>query len=365
MAKIEPQPGILDIAPYEGGASHVAGVANAVKLSSNENPLGPSMAAREVFTKAAFALHRYPSSDHRALRETIGSVLGLDPERIICGVGSDEILSLLCQAYAGLGDEVIHTEHGFAIYKIAALTNGARPVEVRERERVTDVDAILNAVTERTRLVFIANPNNPTGTMIGEGELSRLADGLPDHVILVLDGAYADYVEGYDGGARLVDTRENVVMTRTFSKIYGLGGLRVGWGYGPEHVIGVLSRIRGPFNLSTAALVTAEAAMRDTAWIEKCRAENTRMRAWLAEALAEHGVASDTSCANFILARFADAEQADECNAFLQREGLIVRSVGSYNLPHCLRITVGDEPSCRRVAHAVGQFMGAHSDSDA
>lgn len=365
MAKIEPQPGILEIAPYEGGASHVAGVTNAVKLSSNENPLGPSMAAREAFAKAAYELHRYPSTDHRGLREAIGSVLGLDPDRMICGVGSDEILSLLCQAYAGPGDEVIHTEHGFAIYKIAALTNGATPVEVKERERVTDVDAILEAVTPRTRLIFIANPNNPTGTMIGEGEMARLADSLPPHVLLVLDGAYSEYVEGYDGGARLVESRQNVFMTRTFSKIYGLGGLRVGWGYGPGPVIGVLGRIRGPFNLSTAALVTAEAAVRDTAWVEKCRTENARMRAWLSEALAEHGVASDTSCANFILARFADREQAEACNAYLQREGLIVRGVSGYNLPHCLRITVGDEPSCRRVAHAVGQFMGSFAGAGA
>ncbi|MEM6480817.1 MAG: histidinol-phosphate transaminase [Pseudomonadota bacterium] len=365
MSEIEPQPGILKIAPYEGGASHIAGVANAVKLSSNENPLGPSMAARQAFSKAAFDLHRYPSTDHRALRDTIGSVLGLQSDRIICGVGSDEILSLLCQAYAGPGDEVIHTEHGFAIYKIAALTNGATPVEVPERARVTDVDAILAALTPRTRLIFVANPNNPTGTMIGEGEIARLADALPPQVLLVLDGAYADYVENYDGGARLVEARQNVFMTRTFSKIYGLGGLRVGWGYGPAEIIDVLGRIRGPFNLSSAALMTAEVAMRDTAWIEKCRAENTRMRAWLSAALAEHGVVSDTSYANFILARFADREEAEACNAYLQSEGLIVRGVSSYNLPHCLRITVGDEPSCRRVAHAVGQFMNAFPRAEA
>ncbi|MEM7074868.1 MAG: histidinol-phosphate transaminase [Pseudomonadota bacterium] len=362
---IKPQPGILDIAPYVGGASHIAGVTNAVKLSSNENPFGASMSARQAFSKAAFELHRYPSTNHQALREAIGGLHDLDPSRIICGVGSDEILSLLCQAFAGPGDEVIHTEHGFAIYKIAAHTNGARPVEVPERERVTDVDAILAAVTERTRLVFIANPNNPTGTMIGEGEVARLAEALPDHVLLVLDGAYAEYVDGYDGGARLVDARQNVVMTRTFSKIYGLGGLRVGWGYGPDHVIEILNRIRGPFNLSTAALVTAEAAVRDIAWTEKCRAENARMRTWLAEALAAHGVPSDTSCANFILARFADRAQAEACDASLQKDGLIVRQVGSYNLPHCLRITIGDEPSCRRVAHVVGQFMGSFAGADA
>ena len=353
-----PQPGILDIAPYVGGASKVQGIDNAVKLSSNENPFGPSDAAQEAFRKTAFSLHRYPSTDHAALRAAIGEVHGLDPARIICGVGSDEVLTWLCQAYAGEGDEVIHTEHGFAIYKIGALSVGATPVEVPERERVTDVDAILEAVTERTKIVFIANPNNPTGTMIGDAEIMRLADALPPSVLLVLDGAYAEYVDGFDGGASIVDSHENVVMTRTFSKIYGLGGLRVGWGYAPEAIIDVLNRIRGPFNLSEAALVTAEAAVRDQDYVTKCREDNTRLRAWLAEALMEHGVPSDTSCTNFILARFRSQTEAEACDAYLQKQGLIVRRVAGYNLPKCLRITVGDEPSCRRVANAIGLFKG-------
>ncbi len=359
MTQITPQPGIMEIALYEGGASHVAGIANVVKLSSNENPFGPSDKARDAYAKAVYDLHRYPSSDHSSLRTAIAKVHRLDPKRIICGAGSDEVIAFLCQAYAGPGTEVIHTEHGFAMYRISALAAGATPVEVPERERVTDVDAILEAVTDATRLVFIANPNNPTGTMIGEGEVARLAEALPPHVLLVLDGAYAEYVEGYDGGASLVDRRENVIMTRTFSKLYGLGGLRIGWGYGPSHVIDVLNRVRGPFNLGTPALAAAEAAVLDTDWADKCRTDNTRLRAWLAEALAEHGVPSDTSTANFILARFARQSQAEACDEHLKSEGIIVRRVGGYKLPHCLRITVGDEASCRRVAHAIGKFMGA------
>ncbi|SLN40755.1 Histidinol-phosphate aminotransferase 2 [Roseovarius albus] len=358
MTKITPQPGIMDIALYQSGASHVEGVSNVVKLSSNENPFGPSDAAKDAFTKAAFELHRYPSSDHSSLRNAIGEIHAVDPARVICGAGSDEIIAFLCQAYAGSGDEVIYTEHGFAMYRISALAAGAKPVEVRERDRVTDVDSILAACTENTKLVFIANPNNPTGTMIGDGEITRLADALPPQVLLVLDGAYAEYVEGYDGGVRVIEQRQNVVMTRTFSKLYGLGGLRIGWGYGPQHVIDVLNRVRGPFNLSQAGIAAAEAAVRDTVWAEKCRTDNTRLRAWLAEALAGHGVPSDTSCANFILARFADQATAEACNEHLKSEGLIVRCVGGYNLPNCLRITIGDEPSCRRVAHAIGQFMG-------
>ena len=356
MSKIDPQPGILDIAPYQGGKSAIEGVTNVIKLSSNENPFGPSLAAQEAARRVLHEMHRYPSTDHRSLRQAIAEVHGLEADRIVCGVGSDEILHLLCQCYAGPGTEVIHTEHGFAIYKIGALAAGATPVEVPEQERVTDVDAILRACNERTRLVFIANPNNPTGTMIGLAEIERLAEGLPEQCLLVLDGAYAEYVEGYDGGAKLVHARDNVVMTRTFSKIYALGGMRVGWGYGPHEVIDVLNRVRGPFNLSNIALAVAEASVRDTAHVEKSRCENTRLRAWLAEALAEHGVPSDASTANFVLARFASQAEAEACNAYLQTQGLIVRPVASYKLPHALRITVGDEASCRRVAHCIGQF---------
>ncbi|MGB3178725.1 MAG: histidinol-phosphate transaminase [Albidovulum sp.] len=355
---IRPQPGIMDIAPYVGGSAQVAGLTDAVKLSSNENPFGPSEKAKEAYLRAAHALHRYPSVDHAALRRAIGEMHGLDPDQIICGVGSDEIIHFLCQAYSGPGDEVVFTEHGFLMYRISAMAAGATPVEVKERERTTDVDALLAGCSERTKLVFIANPNNPTGTMIGLPEIARLADNLPRHAILVLDGAYAEYVEGYDGGAELATSRPNVFMTRTFSKIYGLGGLRIGWGYGPRAIIDVLNRIRGPFNLSAAQLETAEAAVRDRDYLQRCREDNTRQRAWLAEALAERGVPSDTSTANFILARFADEAEANACDEFLQKSGLIVRRVAGYGLPHCLRITVGDESACRRVAHAIGKFKG-------
>jgi histidinol-phosphate aminotransferase len=356
---IQPQPGILDIALYQGGKGHVAGVANAVKLSSNENPFGASDRAREVFLRSAHSLHRYPSTDHAALRHAIAEAHGLDADRVICGAGSDEIITFLCQAYAGPKDEVVHTEHGFLMYRISAMAAGATPVEVQERERTTDVDAILAACNRRTKLVFIANPNNPTGTMISAAEVQRLAEKLPPQALLVLDGAYAEYVDGYDAGLSIIEARDNVVMTRTFSKIYGLGGLRVGWGYGPKHVIDVLNRVRGPFNLSTAQQDVAEAAVQDREWVNRCRTENARQRTWLATALAELGVPSDTSMANFILARFASPDEAQACDAFLQSKGLIVRSVAGYKLPHCLRITIGDESSCRRVAHAVAQFKGA------
>lgn len=353
---IKAQPGVMDIALYKGGKSHVDGVENVLKLSSNENPFGPSDAAKDALVRASHDLHRYPSTDHARLRAAIGDVWGLDPDCIICGAGSGEVLMMIAQAYAGPGDEVLFTEHGFAMYPIYANANGATPVVVPERERVVDVDALLAACTKKTRVVYIANPANPTGTMIGEADLARLADGIPSGAVLVLDGAYAEFVDGYDAGKSLVESRDNVIMTRTFSKIYGLGGLRIGYGYAPQPVIDVLMRIRGPFNLSAPALAAAEAAMRDTAHTAKCRVENAKQRDWMAGALAEMGLPSDTSTANFILVRFASEAEALACNDYLMMQGILLRHVGGYGLPHCLRITVGDEASCRRVVHAIGQF---------
>lgn len=358
VESLRPQPGIMDIDLYVGGKSQIPGVANVLKLSSNENAAGASDAAREAFVRAVHNIHRYPSTDHAALRGAIADIHHLDADRIICGVGSDEIIHFLCQAYAGPKDHVIHTEHGFLMYRISALACGATPVCVPERERYVDVDAILAACTARTKLVFIANPANPTGTMLPYHDLRRLATGIPDHAILVLDGAYAEFADNYDGGLSLIEAHHNVVMTRTFSKIYGLGGLRVGWAYGPREIIDVLNRIRGPFNLSNVALDMAEAAMRDQDFVKVCHNENARNRAWLATALADMDVPSDPSFANFILARFRDVAEAEACDAFLQAEGILVRRVTSYGLPECLRITIGDQAACRRVAHVIGQFKG-------
>lgn len=356
-----PQPGIMEIKLYEGGAASIAGQSNVVKLSSNENPWGPPDSAREAVSRVLHELHRYPSTDHTPLREAIAEIHGLSADRILCGNGSGEVLALIAQAYAGPGQEVIYTQHGFSMYPIYAHSVGATPVVVPERDRVIDVDAILAAVSERTAMVLIANPANPTGTMIGMAELKRLADGIPKRTLLVIDGAYAEFVEGYDGGASLVETHSNVVMTRTFSKAYGLGGMRIGWAYAPLPVVSVLMRIRGPFNISAPALAAAEAAMRDTEYVDKIRADTIRLRDWLAGALMEKGVPSDHSMANFILARFASADEAAACDAHLKSEGIIVRGTAGYGLAHCLRITVGDEPSCRRVAHAIGQFRAGRA----
>jgi histidinol-phosphate aminotransferase len=353
-----PRSGIMKIDLYQGGKSAIKGVASPLKLSSNENLAGPSDAAREAFARAVHKVHLYPSTDHASLRAAIAAVHGLDADQIICGVGSDEIIHFLCQAYGGARAQVIHTQHGFLMYRISALASGATPVEVAETNRTVDVPAILAAVTEQTKLVFIANPANPTGTMLPMAALRALADGLPQHVILVLDGAYAEFAAGYDGGASLAGERANVVMLRTFSKAYGLGGLRVGWAYGPRVIIDVLNRVRGPFNLSSVALEVAEAAMRDQAYIAGCATDNARGRGWLQSELANMGIGVDESHANFVLARFADEAEARAVDAHLQGAGIIARHVANYGLPHALRITIADEASCRRVAHAIAQFKG-------
>lgn len=359
MPTPKPQPGIMDIDLYVGGASHVDGVTDVLKLSSNENPWGPPPAAIAALRDCADQLHRYPSTDHAQLRQAIADVQGLPFDQIICGVGSDEIIAFLCQGYAGEGTEVIYTEHGFGMYKISARAAGATPVMVGETNRRVDVDKILEAVTDHTRLVFIANPANPTGTMLPLDDLTRLADGLPGHVVLVLDGAYAEFAEGYDGGAGLVATRDNVVMTRTFSKLYGLGGLRVGWAYAPQAIIDVLNRIRGPFNLSGPALVAAHAAVRDTEYADRMVAENAAARDQLRRGLADMGIATDPSEANFVLAQFADETTANACDDYLKSQGIIVRRVAGYHLPHCLRMTVGKPADCDRLLATLADFQKA------
>ncbi len=359
MNQITPQPGIMEIALYQGGQSAIAGRDEVLKLSSNENPLGPPPSAQQAIAAATTQVHRYPSTDHADLRAAIAAVHGLEAERIICGVGSDEVLQFVAQAYSGEGDEIIHTEHGFSMYPILARMAGATPVCVPEADRVVDVDAILAAVTGRTRIVFLTNPGNPTGTVLPDGELTRLADALPDDIILVIDGAYTEYTEGFDGGAALAGTRPNVLMTRTFSKIYGLGGLRIGWGYGPQHMIDVMTRIRQPFNLSVIQLAAAEAAVRDRDWVARCAALNVAQRTRLTGALRQLGLGCDDSHANFVLARFADAAEAQAANAALLADGIIVRVPTSYGFPDGLRITVGDQDQTGRVIDALTRWREA------
>ncbi|GMG81097.1 histidinol-phosphate transaminase [Paralimibaculum aggregatum] len=356
---IRPNPGIAEIAPYVGGASALPGANRTVKLSSNENPLGPSPAAREAYLAAADGLGLYPDGGHARLRAAIARAHGIDADRIACGNGSDELIALLARAYAAPGTEVLYSAHGFLMYRLSALSAGATPVAAPERALTTDIDALIARLTPATRLVFLANPNNPTGTMVPEAEIARLAEALPPAALLVLDAAYAEYVRapGYDGGIALVESRENVVMTRTFSKIHGLAALRLGWLYGPAHVIDVLSRVRGPFNVNAPALAAGEAAIADHGYVADCRIANEVWRDWLAREIAAAGFPVTPSHANFLLVE--TGARTGAVDGHLRAHGLIVRRMDEYGLPGHLRISVGDAAACRAVAEAMAGIGAA------
>jgi histidinol-phosphate aminotransferase len=362
MTRPQPRPGVLDIAPYTPGKSSAPGVAKVFKLSSNETPLGPSKRAIAAYRKTGEHLEDYPDGSASELREAIGEAFGLDPDRIVCGAGSDDLLNLLARAYLKDGDEAIHTTHGFLVYPIATMGTGAKPIDAPETNFSADVDAILARVTAKTKLVFLANPNNPTGTYIPFDEVKRLQRALPDNVLLVLDAAYAEYVRrnDYESGIELVATTDNVVMTRTFSKIYGLAALRLGWLYGPAHVVDAVNRIRGPFNVNAPAIAAGVAAIRDTAHVEFAREHNARWLAWLTEEIGKLGLPVTPSVANFVLIHFPQdtSRTAKDADAFLTKRGLILRQVGAYKLPHALRMSVGTEEANRLVVQALKDFLG-------
>ena len=362
LERPQPRPGVLKIQAYVPGKSTAPGVAKVYKLSSNETPLGPSPQAIAAYKAVADHLEDYPDGGATALREAIGKAYGLDPARIVCGTGSDELLNLLAHAYLGPGDEAIHTTHGFLVYPIATLGSGATPVVAPEKDHTADVDAILAKVTERTKVVFLANPNNPTGTYVPFDEVKRLHQALPKTALLVIDAAYAEYVRrnDYESGIELVATSENVVMTRTFSKIYGLAALRLGWLYAPAHVIDALNRIRGPFNVNAAAIAAGVAAIRDVAHVERSRQHNEKWLAWLAEEIGKLGLQVTPSVGNFILIHFPDTKgkTAKDADALLTSRGCVLRAVGAYHLPNALRMSVGTEEANRLVVKTLAEMMG-------
>jgi histidinol-phosphate aminotransferase len=363
MPAPEPRPGILDIAPYVGGASKAPGAARIIKLSSNEGAFGPSPKAMAAFRATAETMHRYPDGHADALREALAAAHGLDPARIVCGAGSDDLLILLVRCYAGPGDEVLYNRHGFLIYPISAQSVGAKPVAAPERELTADVDALLAAVTPRTKVVMLANPNNPTGSYLSSQEIRRLHHGLPPEVLLVIDSAYAEYVvrNDYSAGAAMVTEFDNVVMTRTFSKIYGLASLRLGWAYCPPPVADVLNRVRGPFNVSTPALQAGLAALADQEFIESSRLHNETWRNWLAGELTGLGLHVEPSVANFLLVKLAANGKHGVDAAFdaLAKDGILTRKVASYGLPQHLRITIGREDEMRFLVDRFKAFLAA------
>lgn len=342
MAAPTPRPGILDIKPYVPGSSSAPGAEKIYKLSSNESALGASPDAMAAYAGGKDELFLYPDGGCTKLREKIGATYDLDPARIVCGAGSDELLQLLTKAFAGVGDNIVQSDHGFLVYALAAMSNGCEVRFAPERNLTCDVDAMLAAVDENTKIMFVANPNNPTGTYIPDSELRRLRENLREDILLVIDAAYAEYMEtpDYDAGAKIVDDHDNTVMTRTFSKIYGLAAARLGWAYGPPAIIDVLNRIRGPFNVTTGAQIAGIAALEDQAFVQKNRDFNRTERDIMIQRLGGLGLTCAPSFGNFILFRAPDGD-ADGLQAYLRQGGVIVREMGAYKLGEWLRVSIG------------------------
>lgn len=361
MTGPQPRPEVLTIDPYVGGESTVPGMNRTIKLSSNEGAFGVPPGAQAAIREAAEEAFRYPDGGADALRAAIGRRWKLDPARIVCGAGSDDLIYQLCLAYGGPGRDIVMSAHGFAIYQIAGTYAGSRVIKVPERNLTADLDAMLAAVSPATRLMFLANPNNPTGSMVPSEEVVRLRDRLPPEVLLVLDAAYAEYVTrpDYDPGVKLVDSSGTTLMTRTFSKVFGLGGMRIGWCYGPPAVVDVLNRVRSPFNVTAASQAAAIAALAEPSWVEKGRGHNAEWRPKLAAGLQAAGIKVWPSEGNFVLADFGTTARANEADAFLRRRGIIVRKLGAYALPHCLRITVGLGEEVEAVIEALTAFQAA------
>ena len=361
-ARPEPNPGVLDIAAYVPGREKADEGVRTIKLSSNETPLGPSPLALEAARGALDALERYPDGGAHQLKDAIAATHGIATDRLIVGNGSDELLGLACQCFLSPGDEAIHTEHGFLVYPIQIKAAGATPVVAPERDLRTDVDAILDRVSDRTRAVFVANPNNPTGTYIPHDEVRRLHAGLRPDILLILDGAYAEYVRRNDfsGGIELAGEAQNVLVTRTFSKIHGLAALRVGWGYGAPHLVDAMNRVRGPFNANAVALAAGTAALQDRGHVARAVEHNEKWLPQLVERLGAVGLPVTPSVANFVLVHFPDmaGRTAAEADAFLLSRGYVLRRVAGYGLPNALRLSVGDDEAMEGVIEALTEFMG-------
>ena len=358
-----PKPGIMEIDVYVPGRSEAKGAARVYKLSSNESPFGPSPKAVAAYESAESLLGVYPEGTARILREAIAAHYGLAADRIICGNGSDEILTLLANCYVRPKDEVLFSAHAFSLYKIVTLANSGVPIEVPTRDLKLDIDDVIARITEKTRLVYIANPNNPTASYVSVSDMRRLHRALPDTALLVIDAAYSEYVKrnDYEAGIELVSTTSNVVMTRTFSKAYGLAGIRIGWAYCPKAVAEVLNRVRAPFNINIAAQRAAVAALADVAHTETAIRHNDTWRSWLIEQIRMLGLRVDDSVANFVLVHFADrpGRRAADADRFLMARGIIMRACGSYDLPNCLRLTVGSEEANRAAVAALREFMAS------
>ncbi|KCZ93936.1 pyridoxal phosphate-dependent aminotransferase [Hyphomonas johnsonii] len=359
MTDISPLPHVLNIKPYVPGGKLAGARGPVIMLASNENPFGPNPLAIEAMREAAASVHVYPDPAYGALREAIGAAAGITAiDRIAVSSGSDEIIHLLTQCYAGPGDEVLQTEHAFSMYAVSATAHGATPVFVPETDLTAGANAILGGVSARTKILFLANPNNPTGTMMSVDALKELQDALPPHVLFVIDGAYAEYVgPAYEAAIRdMVDRRPNTIMMRTFSKIHGLAAARLGWAYLPRRIADTFQSIRGPFNVNALAAAAGAASISDPAFTTMSREHNTLWRAKMIEALNAMGLPTPESAANFVIPDFGSAERAAAAHAFLKDRDILVRAIGGYKLPTRLRISIGSAKDNEAVLGALKAF---------
>ena len=360
---IAPKGSISDIAPYVPGEAKTSST-DPIRLASNENTHGPSPKAVQAYIETAKDLHRYPDGGSVELREKLAEKYQLNANNIVCGTGSDELINLLTICYAREGDEVLYSEFGFLMYPIAAQITGATAVKAPEPIRQTDVTEILKSVTDKTKIVFLANPNNPTGYTLSKDKIVALRKELREDILLVLDGAYAEFVcaDDYTDGAEMVEQFGNVVMLRTFSKMYGLSSLRVGWAYCPPDVATNLNRTRGVFNVNLAAQKAAVAALEDEQYTSQCKADNKEIRNWFASELETLGVKVYPSEANFLLVSLGSESKANACDTYLKQKNILIRKTASYNLPDCLRITIGVKEEMDKVLDAIKSFISEYKD---
>lgn len=353
---------IYEITPYVGGESKSKKAGRVIKLSSNEGPFGPSPLAIKAMQEAAKQMHRYPDGACHDLRQALAHKNNIPADNIVCGAGSDEIIALLCKAYAGTGDEILYSEHGFLMYAISAKTAGAIPVSATEKDLKADVDSLAKAITNNTKILFLANPNNPTGSYLTRSEIIKLHSLMPKDVLLVLDAAYAEYVDDpdYTDGHDLVAKHDNIIVTRTFSKVYGMGGVRLGWAHGPDHVIDVLNRVRGPFNVSSEAQAAGIAALQDDGFIQKTLENNKKCLQTTKTAMENLNLKVYPSAGNFLLVNFGHADKAENLRLYLKDEGILIRQMGAYGLPTCLRISMGLEEEMELVIEAITVYINKH-----
>ena len=342
---LDPKRGIDTIKIYKGGTSKISGIKNIIKLSSNESPLGPSKKAIDAYQKSSSKLSRYPELTAESLQQIVASKFNLNSDQIICGTGSDEILIFVALAFCSPGDEIIHAQHGFEMYPIVTKYVGAESVLAEEIDYKISINSILDNVSDSTKIIFIANPNNPTSTYLNRKELRLLMNKISKNIVVVIDAAYAEFTDAddYDRTFDLANEYENVIITRTFSKAYSLAGLRLGWGYASKILIDIIKKVRPPFNLPHGAIAAGIAALHDDDHLHKVVKHNSNIKSWFIDELNNLGFKAYKTQANFVFVLIPEKENqsASIINDYLISNGIAVRYLLSYGLDNALRITLG------------------------